>query len=282
MLFDHRYYRLVRPFFWQVALAVYALGAVAAGDWWPLSWQLLAGGVVVIALCSASITVNNLFDSASDRNARSWRNPVATGEVSQAGARNLSILLVAIGLMLAGVLGLTQLALAAAGVVAIVSYSVPPLRLKERPWLDSMLNGLAYGAIVFWFGFTAVGGVPSLEALLLSAVPFLVCASGHILLAIPDIAGDVAARVTTITTTIGRQSALRLSAACCGAYCALVVGLTAVGVLNLAGWATGVVGTGIIAVHWRMLRQQDVRHSFGLLRLSYKLGGVLLLLSALH
>src|SRR4051812_3589006 len=151
--------------------------------------------------------VNDLFDYASDvRNPR--KQGVEGGLVAPANARVLVaailvtnlpplLLLVALGGAVAGV------ALAITVIVA-VAYSAPPVRTKERPFLDSVTSALHF-VLPAVCGFLVAGALPA-------DVPWLVLAgfaawgiASHAIGAIQDIEYDRAAGIGSIATVLGAR-----------------------------------------------------------------------------
>ncbi len=104
-----------------------------------------------------------------------------------------------------------------------VSYSLPPLRLKARPFLDSTSNALY--AVPGIIGYLLAGGSVLDTRLLLAAA--LWCAAMHAFSAIPDIEADRAAHLSTIATTLGRRGTLLF---CLALYaCAATLAILATG-----------------------------------------------------
>ena len=152
--------------------------------------------------------VNDVFDADADR-----ENPRKAGvETRFAGERSV-VLAAAVGAA-AGVALLPWLpplsALAVAGFLVLgAAYSAPPLRLKTRPPLDSLSNGLY-----------VLPGVAAYVAVAGTAPPALAVAGGwlwtmgmHTFSAVPDVEPDRRAGLTTTATTLGAPLTL--------AYCAV-------------------------------------------------------------
>ena len=76
------------------------------------------------------------------------------------------------------------------GILVGIAYSVPPLRLKRIPFVDTFINGIAYGVLPFIAGWVIFGGALSIHVLVLALPVALIIASGHCLLAIPDVEID--------------------------------------------------------------------------------------------
>ena len=48
------------------------------------------------------------------------------------------------------------------GILVGIAYSVPPLRLKRIPFVDTFINGIAYGVLPFIAGWVIFGGALSI------------------------------------------------------------------------------------------------------------------------
>ena len=200
----------------------------------PRFWLYLAGPVVVgLAYGAASIEelfspialvlvayfllpansylygINDIFDAVIDR-----RNPKkATRELRYEGRRAVPIVVA-----IAGALGAGLVIVAppparwylVGFLVLGAAYSAPPLRLKTRPPLDSISNGLYI-----------LPGCAAYAALAGSHPPVLAVLGGwlwtmgmHTFSAIPDIAPDRQGGIETMATLLGRRGALAYCAGC--------------------------------------------------------------------
>jgi 4-hydroxybenzoate polyprenyltransferase len=169
--------------------------------------------------------VNDLFDADVDD-----ENPKKEGrEVRWSGDRVALAAVVA-----SGGLGVALLAVVPAAawpwlvgyLVLATTYSAPPLRLKTRPPLDSVSNGLY-----------VLPGAAAYAALAGAAPPLLAVVGGwvwtmamHTFSAIPDIEPDRRASIRTTATVLGERATL--------AYCALAW-LVAAGVFALLDLRAG-------------------------------------------
>ncbi|MDQ6898612.1 MAG: prenyltransferase [Candidatus Dormibacteraeota bacterium] len=195
----------------------------------PYSWINTALPFLAVALITGRVTaavvlgtlyfllpynlllygVNDLFDYESDR-----RNPRKGGAIegglvppAQAGrllltiaATNLPLLLAMAwlaGPVAAGVLALT--------VLAAISYSAPPVRLKERPFLDSLSSSLHFVLPPVCGGLLAGTQVSSLPWRFLLAFLLWGMAS-QALGAIQDVEYDRAAGIGSIAAWLGGRT----------------------------------------------------------------------------
>lgn len=195
-----------RPRFW-----LYLAGPVLVGAVYGASSpaELLAPGPValfVYFLVPANLFlygVNDIFDAEVDR-----ENPKKAGRETRYRGDTITKW----GVLGSAVLGLALLPVLPAGaapwlvgfLVLGTAYSAPPVRLKTRPLLDSISNGLyvlpAAAAYV-----TVAGTMPPALAV---AGGWLWAMAMHTFSAIPDIEPDRRAGIRTTATVLGQRYAL--------------------------------------------------------------------------
>jgi 4-hydroxybenzoate polyprenyltransferase len=215
----------------------------------PLSWvntaypfaaaYLLAGGGVDALFVLGTVYflvpynllmygVNDVFDYESD-----LRNPRKGGVEGLVLARRwhrttiLASVLTNVPVLVALVVlssPATWLALAVS-VAAVVAYSAPVLRFKERPVLDSMTSSTHFvsPAVV---GLLAAGGSVTSTALAALAAFFLWGMASQAFGAVQDVPADRAAGIGSIATVLGAARTTRLAA---GLYVAAGVVVLATG-----------------------------------------------------
>jgi 4-hydroxybenzoate polyprenyltransferase len=244
----------------DTALAARPLGAGirrVIGSSRPLSWvntaypfgaaYLLGGGhvdaVLWVGVCYFLVPynllmygVNDVFDYESDvRNPRKGgvEGVVLAGRwhrlvLRAAAVSNLPFLavLVAVG-------SLRSALVLAAVVFAVVAYSAPGLRFKERPFVDSLTSSTHFVGPAL-FGYVLVADRFSATAAAVFVAFFLWGAASHAFGAVQDIRADVAAGIASTATWLGGATTVRLAL---GAYAAAgVVLLTTIsGPGRLAG-----------------------------------------------
>ena len=102
---------------------------------------------------------------------------------------------------------------------AVVAYSAPPMRFKERPFLDSVTSSTHFvGPAVF--GVALAGGSFTTTVVLVLGAYFLWGCASHAFGAVQDVRADRAAGIGSIATVLGARRTVRLSAA---AYAAAVL-----------------------------------------------------------
>lgn len=144
---------------------------------------------------------NDVFDRETDRE-NERKGTMFEGLVEEKGfPEKVAGLSIGLGyltsLIIGGTLGLSLAAVTTASVV----YSVPPIRLKSRPPLDSIVNGLGV-FFIFSTGVAIAGG--SFSDVISGAYWFSAIAAGfHVLLAAPDIEADREAGLKTTAMYLG-------------------------------------------------------------------------------
>lgn len=219
-----KYLKISRPKFWLYLLGPYFLGAVLALQdasqlaswrfWWLFAWFTLPANLLLYG-------VNDAADYDTDQfNPKKVRDEAL---VYAHERRALLLTILALSLLALPALIGNNARVASAWLLFValsVAYSVPPLRLKARPLLDSLSNGLYLTPLLAgWWSFTAA--TPSLPLVLAG---LLWCMAMHAYSAIPDIESDRLAGLATVATLLGRDGTLLLCAACY-AGTALLAGL---------------------------------------------------------
>lgn len=151
--------------------------------------------------------VNDLWDTATDaRNPKKDSREVRVGEGHRRDLILLLTLVTALSLLLMVVQDWTGRLIFCAFLLLAYCYSAPPVRFKERPFLDFSSNILYLMPGIF--GYYLAGGVlpPALYVL----GGFCHVAAMHIFSAIPDIEYDREAGITTTPVLLGRQPSLVL------------------------------------------------------------------------
>ncbi len=112
-------------------------------------------------------------------------------------------------------------------VVAVVGYSAPPLRLKERPVLDSLTSSTHFVAPAL-YGVALAGGAWTSEVLAVLVAFFCWGAASHAFGAVQDVEAKLDKGRGSVATVLGARRTTRLALA--------VYALAAVVLLVGAGW----------------------------------------------
>lgn len=196
-----------RPILWPVLPLVYYLGLHAARA--PIS----TAAVVQLLLLAFPMNLmgcglNDIYDYDSDR--RSARRKRIWGAVVAESDRALVwwACVTMVPLMLVGACATgNQFNIAATcGLIVVAwAYSVPPVRLKERPPLDSLANGLGFFLLPFVMGFS-LGADPLAMPLKYYLLALSVCGI-HALATAADYDADKAAGHRTLAVAFGCRAA---------------------------------------------------------------------------
>lgn len=193
--------------------------------------------------------VNDVFDREIDR-----RNPKkADREVRYRGERTTIVAVVValgLGIALLPVVPRSAAPWIAGFLLLGAAYSVPPIRLKVRPPLDSVSNGLyvlpggaAYAAIA--------GSHPPIFAVIGG---WLWAMAMHTFSAVPDVDPDRESGIRTTATVLGERGTLL--------YCALTWGVAAVAFGALDWRAGALLAVYPVLALWVAGRNVDVKAAY--------------------
>lgn len=199
--------RVSRPLLWPLLPTVYYLGLHAAGA------SLTPACMLQMALLTFPMNLfgcglNDIYDHESDR--RSGRRRALWGAVVGETERRLvwracisMVPLILLGSLVTQVA--TNVLITCCHLMVAWMYSVPPVRLKERPPVDSLANGLGYFLLPLAMGYS-LGAEPA-------TMPFryyllALCVAGvHSLATAADFEADRAAGHRTMAVAFGRRTA---------------------------------------------------------------------------
>ncbi|MCX7397707.1 MAG: UbiA family prenyltransferase [Planctomycetales bacterium] len=143
-----RYIAMARPHHYGKNVLV-VLGALLAGLQRPGvasadTYRMLGLGLTATCLiASSNYVLNEILDAQNDRfhKSKSGR-PMAAGHVSRRFAFIEWFLLAAIGLFLASRISMTFFATASCFQIMAMAYNVPPVRMKDVPYLDVLSEAI--------------------------------------------------------------------------------------------------------------------------------------------
>jgi 4-hydroxybenzoate polyprenyltransferase len=230
---------VLRPVILIPAWSFYLIGAAEAGrstGSWSDAVPLAAVAVCLTAILAAAYVLNQIFDRESDE-----RNNKCLF-LSRGIFRVRTLVWMAIvSLLIAGyafrhAVPEARPWLAAALALSLV-YSLPPVRLCARPFLDLVANAVGYGMIAFVLGYGAFGS--SWTPALWASVPYVFLVAATFLhTTVLDFSGDRAAGKTSTSIVIG----IRASAA---AAAVLHVVAFAFSLATRSGTAAAVTGVSL-------------------------------------
>jgi 4-hydroxybenzoate polyprenyltransferase len=202
-----------RPIIWPVLPLVYLLGLRAGGA--PIYPSAIAQMLLLtFPMNLIGCGLNDIFDYESDR--RSLRRRAIWGAVVGDAERPIvwGSALCMMPLVLLGSAATRNWNNFAATVSLLLvawMYSVPPMRLKERPPLDSLSNGLGYFLLPLVMGYS-LGADPRSMPLRYYLLALCVCGV-HALATAADYDADRAAGHRTLATAFGRRGAAAMASA---------------------------------------------------------------------
>ena len=201
-----------RPLSWvNTAFPFAAAYLIASGS---IDAVLVVGTVYfLIPYNLAMYGINDIFDYESDL--RNPRKGGVEGGVLDRRMHHATLVAVIVAnvpfLVFLVIVGppLSWLVLAIS-VFAVIAYSVPGLRFKERPFLDSVTSSTHFVAPAI-YGLVLAGAVftPQLWALL--AAFFVWGVASHAFGAVQDVVADREGGIASIATVIGARATVRLS-----------------------------------------------------------------------
>ena len=202
--------KVSRPRFWLYIFGPYIVGLAAGADSRSdfIDWQIILFGFYFLFPANLLIYgVNDIADYETDK-----LNPKKQGYetlVAPDSRRSLSIWIAVFNipfLVAAAVFYPSGLLILSGFVFLSLFYSLPPIRAKAVPFLDSAFNILYVFPGIFSY-YMMSGSYPQFSALLAAG---LWTAAMHAYSAVPDIEADREARVPTIATTLGPRVTLML------------------------------------------------------------------------
>lgn len=98
----------------------------------------------------------------------------------------------------------------AVSVFAVIAYSAPKLRFKERPFIDSLTSSTHFVSPAL-YGLLLAGAAFSAELWMVLAAFFLWGIGSHAFGAVQDVIADREASISSIATVIGARATVRLS-----------------------------------------------------------------------
>jgi 4-hydroxybenzoate polyprenyltransferase len=217
------YWDLARPFtLLMPAVGMTAGGLIAWGaaprftsDWTGgasgVAARIVTGAIMAAVMNAGSNGLNQIYDLDIDRINKPLR-PLPAGRLRVDEAWRFTLLMLAAGLGLAGLVGVQCLVMAASAALLTAGYSMPPLRTK-RHWLAAALTiAIPRGTLLLVAGWSAVKSIARAEPWLLGSVLGLFFLGATTTKDFSDVEGDRAEGCVTLPVRYGIQQAARLIA----------------------------------------------------------------------
>lgn len=139
-----------------------------------------------------------------------------------------------------------------------IAYSLSPLKLKGRPFLDLLANSLGYGLLSFGVGWLTIR--PISGEMFLRSLPYILSVGGvFVNTTIPDIPGDEKAGDRTTGVFLGHKRSLLLSS--------ILVFLALVSALLLRDWVCSGAALVSLPLFLRAAVKGDLRSCFQSIRI---------------
>ena len=157
--------------------------------------------------------INDVFDYESDlRNPRKGGIEGALLDPAIHRSILIAVIVTNVPFLVVLVLGGSPLSwlVLAISVFAVVAYSAPGLRFKERPFLDSLTSSTHFVSPAA-YGLVLAGAVFTPQLTVLLAAFFLWGIASHAFGAVQDVVADREGEIASIATVIGAKATVRLS-----------------------------------------------------------------------
>ena len=204
--------------FWGVSIAPFYIAWVLASHKMvevPGEGQAFISfilGLILIGpfLGGATLLYNDYWDYKVDRSSRRKSDyPLPQGLIPRKTVLRVAICFMIISILLSLIISILFALLVAICIVLAIIYSAPPLRIKNRPGLDLILNSIGAGILCSLAGWVVVK--PLIEFPIFWLVPmFFGVASLYLPTTIIDYDSDKKRGVDTIAVRIGRSNAFLL------------------------------------------------------------------------
>jgi len=214
------YLRLLRFESWVGWLFNFALGSILFEI--PPVGRLLMFSLVFILSTVAIFVLNQYFDCEDDKlNVLKRDLPVSTGDISAKKAIRIFFFLSALSIFLVFLTDVSILPLVLVYLALWISYSAPPLRLKNKPVMDVIVAGVGSGVLPFIIGlqvtqqltldFSSVWIMRHYQDAFFSVIPLLLFNSAsHIFQTVGDYEADLRGNVHTFAVKYGKETSVNV------------------------------------------------------------------------
>lgn len=251
--FARTWFSALRPKYWIISIFPLLIGASFSTDvsrFLPLAVAIIIWGPI---FSGATYLANQYYDREHDKqNPRTRRLPLATGKITENTVKMSASLLFILGFLLSLTINSTFTGFYLTGVLLSITYSAPPVRLKEHAFTGLTVNGVGYGIIVLYAGWSLEHGI-SMHPLLLGIPLALAIGAGYVYKVVEDVWTDRKFDVQTIAVKFGWKSAVASSAILTILAYATISFFAAFGWINPLFGAVLPVGLIATLIFYRML-----------------------------
>jgi len=210
------YFKILRPKLLIPSLVSTFIGFIFALDIHSFSLSTLFYfflGLLITGpfIGGGALVLNQYFDYEEDKQtAKRRKYPLLRYRINRKKAFFHAVYLLFIGVLVALLVNIEVFIITLIAATLSVIYSAPPIRLKKRPFLDSITNGICYGILPTSVGFSIASPI-SFDSLIISLPLFLGYTAGHMLLAIPDIENDRKFNLRTTAVVLGYKNTVTVA-----------------------------------------------------------------------
>ena len=204
------YINLLRLKGWYAFLCTAVLGFVLSGGLGGPLVDMLIFFLMVSAYLGFSFAINDSFDIEEDMFKEARRNPVTTGEVTQAKALTFAYSLAIVGQLLSAWFGPVVFFYFLCLTLLSFFYSAPPLRFKARFPLDILSHGLFFGSMILLLPALIFGSFTA-GILVIALSIFMLSISIELWNHIADYKNDMKARLKTAVCVLGLEKSERIA-----------------------------------------------------------------------
>jgi len=203
-LFD--YFFFLRPTLFIPVWTIFLIGHYYSGE--KFCWYSLLSMIIFTLMMGGVYILNQILDRESDR----INNKVfflAEDIIPLKTAYIYMFSLLIMTLAIAPFFGSPYFFVFLAALILGILYSLPPISLKARPFLDMFANGIGYGVFSFVLGWTTTG--KPIGFMWIRSIPyFLTVSAVFVNTTIPDIPGDSATNKITTGVFMGKKNVMLL------------------------------------------------------------------------
>lgn len=145
------YFRFLRVKDWRAYFLIALFGfLLSKGFLFPLK-EIIIFWAIVLLFLACGFSINDVFDTREDQYNVGKKNLLVSKKISFSKGLAVSVSLGILGLALSAFFGLKIFLFCLVTFLLGFFYSTPPIRFKERPFLDLISHGLFAGALIFFF-----------------------------------------------------------------------------------------------------------------------------------